>query len=109
MEAEGGLRLLLKLTISGALAVLVAQPTAIAKVDPYANPGGPYERLLDCYAAFMEAKGFDFETDEVKVHRWDAAAKVRCRKEYRSLERALGPRKTRSEWRDLWTEYWSRL
>ncbi|MDF8332852.1 hypothetical protein [Novosphingobium cyanobacteriorum] len=89
--------------------MLFAPQAVAAKEDPYANPGGAYERLLDCYATFMTAKGFDIDTDEAKVHRWDRAAMRRCHKQYRALERLLGPDKTRSEWRELWTEYWSRL
>jgi len=94
--------------VAAALASLMAQGAAIAKAGPHLDEFDRRERLLDCYHGFMIAKRVNLKTDEARAQRLDAAAKVRCRRAYRSLQRMIGPRETRAAWRELRLEILSR-
>ena len=95
-------------TVAAILAILTAQGAAIAKYKPDSVRSDRYEQLIDCYVAFMHAKGVHPEKDEDNALRWDAAARTHCRKEYTAFRHIAGVRKARTAWRELRLEVASR-
>ncbi len=68
-----------------------------------------YDAMYDCYVSFMEAKGFDIDTPDRKLKRWDKAARADCAIELRRYRAVVGARKADADWNGVWEDYWSRL
>lgn len=100
--------MLLRTTVAAALAILMAQTTAMAQDKPDSARFDRYEQLIDCYLEFMHAKGVQPEKDEDGARRWDAAAKRQCGKEYAAYRQLAGAREARAAWRELRQELASR-
>jgi hypothetical protein len=86
----------------------MAQGAASAKDKPEPVRSERYEHLIDCYVAFMHAKGVHPQKDEDSARRWDAAAKRHCGKEYMAFRQIVGAREARTAWRELRLEVASR-
>jgi hypothetical protein len=68
-----------------------------------------YDDLYGCYVGYMEGKGFDLDTPDRVLARWDRRARAACAHEVRRYRQVVSPQKFEADWNDIWNDYWSRL
>ncbi len=102
-----------------AASMLIAAAGSTGQVEVVGASGVPigkrtrvearYDKLYDCYVGFMESKGFDLDTPDEVLARWDRRARVACARQVRRYRQVVSARKFEIEWSEIWSDHWSRL